>query len=651
MQKAWDLISTFPSTYRKKLVLLCRAQEVIIGVEGNLLAIQTSLDILPPISARTRDFQVYLQFVHDFHSWIKSPTLSSIILDMCRSTPLATSEIADQILSSWGKEVSVCEKDEDELHFDFSCWFDDRCFDRPLVEGTPANPEMATKIHLALLKWRRKCTEIILFPRMSRKLVSRDTIRKWSEVFGYNWEVDEDEGGVEMTQETLEKIYHNFGVQLGGECEIRQKWYKHGVSPRTYFAQGGDSFWKSRFVQEIAGTLTESLSVTDPISRLNPGRIRLKDRASYLRIYDLTSFTSNHQECKHFLEKIIEFCSGYEVTIVDAREGLVTIDLGILLSVYNQMNDRPGYILEQICKELADVEEYHNRAGFLGVYGNINFSTFLHGASLLMMVQSEDEVNVAGDDAHYSETPGLEYIADRIIQANGRVERTKEFRSDEIGAVCLKRGLVQVDVMCLQKLMTIFPSFANIGQLFGYCPPQFRRSNLSRHESRKLVGNELFRFFRSLSLCEVSDDLDIIHDLIRAIYESACLPKAGSLPPYGDILVPVLPDTPITLISISPLELLLHMHFTDGAVLPRIYRDETDDEFDHSLLVAGGVWNSPMSRYLKYLGVLEYVKSEEMEEVIWGIDAYNRLVDLYSGRLRRMYTFSCVVDVPVHLLF
>lgn len=646
----WQKVSVMPTKERKRLVLLCRAQEVVYNDPHNLLCIQAGLTYLPTESGIPPEEKRFFHFIRTIEHLIKSPVTSSIVLDICRSAPLDPSEVEAQKLKSWGKEIAICERSEDSLSFDYSCWFVEGCESRPIVAGIPPNPSMAYRIRLALEQWKRQVSDAIHYPRMSRKQVSSSTMRDWERISGRKWEVDEREGGVEMTQETLEKIYHQYGIEVMGSCEIRQKWYKSGLVPRTYFAQGGTAYSKAKHIQGMAGMLTEQLSSTHPILRLSPARIRLRSSSSYLRIYDLTGFTSNHCECKHFLDQLALWCHDTEVSIVDAREGLVRVNLGVLLSSYNQsMNYTPGYSMERMDPDLYLEEFFHNRAGFLGVYGNINFSTFVHGASLLMIVQSEDEANIAGDDAHYSEEPGFEDVSDRVIAANGITEPTKEFRADQIGAVCLKRGVIQVDQRCLPKQMIVFPSFANLGSLFRYNPPQFPRKDQSRTERIRMVGAELFRFLRGLFLSGIRTHLDEVHDILRAYYECASLPKLGSLPPYSDTLIPALPDFPAELISISPLERLLHNHFSGGAVLPKIFEVGDVDDSHDPVLLSGGSWQGTMTSKLKYLEVLEYVTKEEITEALWGIDAYNRIIDIYSGVGSKLYTFHCICDVPVEL--
>lgn len=485
---------------------------------------------------------------------------------------------------------------------------------------------------------------------MSNKMISHATKRNYESMFGREWVTDEKEGGIEMTQETLEKLYHDYGVEVPGPCEIRQKWYQSGITPRTYFASGGTAYSISKYIQEMASDLTAELDTTHPISRLNPARLVLKDASQYLRIYDLSGFTSNHWECKRFLDELASWCTGHYTTIVDAREGLVRKDIGAMISEYNQsMNYCADYSLEKIGLEFDEMLGYHNRAGFLGVYGNINFSTFVHGASLLMVVQSTDEVNVAGDDAHYVETSGFESVADLTINANGYLEWSKVFRSDQVGAVCLKRGLEQIDQRIIPFMMAIFPSFSNLGRLFGYNAPQFPNERMTGRQKLSLVGNELFRFLRGLHLSGITDDLDKAIDIIQAIYVSASLPKLGSLPPYGDVLIPVCPTVPSDIHDHSPLGILLRYHFDDGVVLPRCQKPGELDESRDPPLSEYCTWVGRSTAKLRYLEVLEYVVKEDMTEVMFGTAAYERLVDMYSRALPKFYEWKCIAPIPIEL--
>jgi hypothetical protein len=104
-----------------------------------------------------------------------------------------------------------------------------------------------------------------------------------------------------------------------------------------------------------------------------------------------------------------------------------------------------------------DLVRVHNVAGFLGVYGNLMSCTFVHGVSVLMMIDNPDKLNVAGDDGHAAiSRSNVDTLFD-VIRGNGVVERSKLYSTDEEGSICLKRGIVQFNLQLLQKRMVILP--------------------------------------------------------------------------------------------------------------------------------------------------------------------------------------------------
>jgi len=159
---------------------------------------------------------------------------------MCRSCPLTQKEIVEEKMKSWGKEFHVCEREPLPARFDWDALFEDP--HRRLLPDVPPNPQMAAYIHSILVRWRHRQKLKLHYPRMSRKQQSRDTIRDYERIFDVRWESDQREGGVEFTQERIESIYCETGIRLNGVVEMRQKWYRSGTVPRTYFASGGTAY-------------------------------------------------------------------------------------------------------------------------------------------------------------------------------------------------------------------------------------------------------------------------------------------------------------------------------------------------------------------------------------------------------------------------
>lgn len=647
----WLTISRFPPSYRKSLILCCRAQVAPSSDQDTLLSNQVFGSLHP--SDPEDVYTSFCRLLQDMNHLITSPIFSALIIDFCRSSPMQLSDVLSSRLKSWGKEISILEGEPRESSMNFRVWFEPLYFRESFVPSADPNPDMASHIHSLLVQWRSRQSQKTFFPRMSRKMVSLSTIRSWEYFEGRTWITREREGGVEFTQETVERYYHHTGVKLGGGCEIRQKWYRSGVSPRTYFCQGGDAFHSSKFVQEMFTDLVDSLICTDHTSRLNPTRILLQID-QYLRIYDLSGFSSNHHEQKFFLQHLARFCEGYTVQLFDAREGLIVYDLGALISEYNQNNIRSPYSLERFDGDFASVDSFHNVAGFLGVYGNLMTCTFVHGASLLQRFKDPDDINCAGDDVHFAETPGLEYLADPLIRANGVVERSKEFDSREEGAVCLKRGITQQGCRLLQKLMVIWPSFSGIGALFGFYPPQFPMEKLSRDEKLNIVGTELLRFLRSLFTAQIYDGLEYVVEFLHRLYSEASLPGEGSLPQFGGKwLMPVLPKSPEDILGSSPIRQLVNNFYVNGVVLPKRV-DPWYEESTQSIpcdLYSGVSWEGFTSPYIKYLEALEYVRKDSILVFYSGLQGYDLLVQEFEYPQRQVYNFTIIRDVPLVLKF
>jgi hypothetical protein len=475
-----------------------------------------------------------------------------------------------------------------------------------------------------------------------------DTVRDYELKFNEKWE-----GNTQFDQVFVENLYHHYNIKLAGVAEIRQVWTKAHNTPRTYFAAGGTTYQASKYIQGIANILTSTLRTVDPRFRTNPARILLDGDDTYLRIYDLTGFTSNHSECKYFLNELANWCYGTPVNVVDVREGVVQHDLGDLISNYNlTCNHNASFSYEKIDKSLRYGYGSHTRAGFLGVYGNISFSTYLHGACLLMSLFGEDQANVAGDDAHYVQYRGYEYYNDIFILANGTFEESKVFTSDQEGAVCLKRSVARVGDRVIPKPMIIFPSFATLGASFGFVSPQFTppKYQQSRSLQVSIAANDIFRFLTHYYRAGDITDAATVYDVMKAYYKISRFPLYGVLPPYGEMLIPALPDTPEGLLEVSPLKLLLQNHFTGTACVPRCLSPGMVDESKGLVdIYEGLVWIGSSSKKLNLIESLGYIVKEVEYEMLMGLDAYNALIGMYEGPSFRAYRYHCLMDVPITL--
>jgi hypothetical protein len=633
---------------RKRVILLCRAQCVPDPHCDSLLRRQAFPHSTKYRSSYRAEDDVQ-SFARQYEEDISHPLFSSLVIDIAKSLPLAAPEIQKAKLDSWGKEISLCEGVRRPYHFDFRCWFDAKCRDIPLLPTMPANPDMADEIRTTLQMWKLSMRGRTFYPSMSTKLVSRSTIREHNYFAEHQVEVEE--SGSEFSQVELERFYHEHGFELGGVCEIRQKWYRHGLKPRTYFAQGGESYQSSKYLQDVFNALVDFFISSNHTARLNPSRLRPADD-EYCRIYDLSGFTSNEHEQLPFLKGLAKFCEGTMVKIVDSREGLVAADLGDLISEYALYNDEPKYSREKLLDQ--DVAECrHTIASFLGVYGNLMTCTFPHAASLAYGVGSSSKVNVAGDDAHFLQRRGEEKKITPFIRANGVVERSKEFSTDEEGAVCLKRGLVQEDNRLYQKMMIIWPSLAVTSFVLKgvHLPSQFGRMFKSRGEARLALGTELLRFLQSLHWERADFDLDQVLDYLRALYTQTGFPPSGQLPQLGaPYLVPALPEHPIDLLE-CPIRRLASLHYSGGVVLSeRLPRNEVEEiQFENA--GTGYEWFGHMSRKIVYFEKMGWVSSSPRKKLYTGLEGFDRLIKEFYDPDPVVYEFVVICPIPEEFHF
>jgi len=650
----WIKISSLPASYRKSLVLLCRAQFVPNESSTTLLALQAYPDSFRNRHGYTDHDNVLRDIVANYEDLIQSALFSGLLLDMCRSSPMDIRDINEEHIKSWGKEYSVCTRHRLPHRINFRVLFDPQYRNESITPYVAPNPMMASYCYATLIRWRDEVCSKIHFPRVSAKQSSYSTQRNWESLTGQKWVNTTREGGVEFNQRVLERFYHETGVHIPGDSEMRQKWYKSGTSPRTYFAQGGTHYEKSKYTQEMFLDLVDLFNPTNHVSRLNPSRIMMIHPDDYLRIYDLSSFTSNCHEQMEFISHLATFCSGWKIRLFDSCYGEIEEDLGVLISEYNQIcNNFPKFSVERIDKGLVEAPISHSNASFLGVYGNLASCTALHGLVVVQACDTPDDLNIAGDDGHFREKPGFEDISTDLIRSIGVVERSKEFDSREEGAVCLKRGLYQHGLRIFQKLMVIWPSFHTLGSLLGFRSPQFSPfdSGLSRDDFRDMVGNEMLRFLSHLYYAQVGDNLDVVLWFLREYWNETSLPEYGCLPQCGSrYLCPVLPTSPEDILNEHPLEKLTRVCYNGSAMVCVEWTNDTiSDEGSSIGFSAGFEWRGRMTKYLAHMQNLGFLRSEKLKEFVWGEVGLDKLRRDFDPDRVPVYDFLMLADVPPHL--
>jgi len=639
---AFFYINNFSHSERKKIISCCRSQTIPFPLDSTQLSRNIGFDgctsARPGLCTKHRNLHDYFS---RFQEYIQSPDYAGMIIDFCICRPFNPEETEEIKRSAFAKEIRVMESEPLPSSFNYQVFFDPLRFNERLHHSTPPNPEMACLVYEILCRWRANQSGRIYYPRRSGKKVARSTISHWERLEGREW--DEEMYGT-FSQHVIEKYEHETGHSLEGPCEMRQKWYRSGITPRTYYAMGGTAYRLSKHLQGAFGDLVDLLPSTNHTLRLNPTRILLEED-EHLFIYDLFAFSSNYHEQRHFLDALAEFCFGTKVIIVDAVDGMVEVDLGRLISDYNQMNTLPEYSLERVSLEYQDRVQRQHIAGFLGVYGNLMTCTFIHGASVLQLVIEPSRLNVAGDDGHFARNR-FKPLSDDIpmIRANGVLETSKTFSTEEDGSICLKRGLVQVEGRLFQKRMLVWPSLGLVAELLGSPIEHLAPSKKTKEELREAVSLEVLRFLTALHFLEEIDCYEEVLSYLKTLYRLCELPTVGSVPQLeGTFLCPILPTT-LGELSYHPLQYLLSYHWKGAALVPKRLRDTTMMP-QVVRWEEGFVVERTLSPFLSYMDTLGYIELLPCELLVFGESGFDRLMSEFLDFSPRVYDVR-VVGVP-----
>jgi hypothetical protein len=186
-------------------------------------------------------------------------------------------------------------------------------------------------------------------------------------------------------------------------------------------------------------------------------------------IYDYTSFTSSLDEMKAFTRELACFFRGVTVWLVGEKDGLEPMDLGDLLDEYNQACNCDAFF--DVSKVLHQEEPslLQHTCGMLGVPGDIQGKTFLHGIHTAFICASLHKSKCIGDDGRLNTI--LRTMIDRIVlesrlQNLGKIvlEKTEEFEYDDDDDYELraweyaKRPFLRIRNRVLQFEMLTFPT-------------------------------------------------------------------------------------------------------------------------------------------------------------------------------------------------
>jgi hypothetical protein len=622
---------------RKQLITLCRG--LSIPSHGTSLFAKTS-HILTLISRSS---------IHEtITNLYTNPLTNGLLIALSISLPLSDKAIRETYTRMLAKEMMVMETSPLPSIINYNCFFG--AFNEPIHPSLPANPRQASAINAIIDRWILSLeTKPLITPHITNKLCSKATQDLVRDRYP-DYTTFEEEGA---TQADLEYLYMVEGDKLlDSPSEVKQRWYTSQLLPRTYYAAGAEAYHKSKYLRDALNSLCDFLPPTERFARVNPHRILLSSAQSHAIIYDLTSFTSNMHEQRHFLERLALYCRGHTVRILDACEGVIDVDLGVLLSEYNELNTQSRYSSTRLLG--SNLELAHHVAGFLGVFGNLSSCTFLHGAVMSQLVENFSQLGVAGDDGCIDSLD--DYTTYFVIRLLGLAEDSKGYTTLDAGnQIYLKRPIHQV----LGRLFSeSFALYSMIEHLFEEDDKRFFPTRRAKHERLGSLASSIISYLRSLTRIQLSAiEREGIFTFLQGIYRLSGFPEAGHVPyihteypnQIGRLPVTLIPAISLEGIGQEPIEITIKSLYDGVAVLPE--RIDEPILLDNDSCYAGSSFICTGSSVLSYYRKLGFVELLQGEVVYTGEDGLQRLLRHYSySRDYAVYTVNVLRDVPDHLL-
>jgi hypothetical protein len=583
------------------------------------------------------------------------PLSSAIILDIIRCSDLDDFVVEDARAKGWVTEMKLAvTKTIPECNF-FPFFFP-RAFSDSIHESLPIRPDLCKRIHARFHQFRTQITGNWYYPRATHKNMSRSTRRDFEQNFRTSLD-----GYPVFGQDDWQRVYHETGYQIDGVCELRQKWYTHGMKPRTYVAMGGLAYRDCRFLQDFFTDLVNAFPATNHITRLQPNRLFLSwdDPNDHYRIYDLSSFTSNCKEQKKFISALKEFFRGCLIVIVDERLGPLECDLGDLLDRYEETCiHEPLLSFERSFKNEYGPESDpvgHARASMLGIFGNLMTCTLAHYLLVAPCVEGDMEINIAGDDGLVLETLLNRYHLDAAIGLVGDCAEDKTMRSDDVSAVCLKRPLAEERPTLVLGYNIIPPNLATtVSQLLGRpCNSRFEFSDLedkSVVDRLDVLGKDLLRF---LEACYAQGIDEYRADEVCKGFKKLASSILKFTPVSGPLsqLHYVWPLSPrdYSFYTISPITVYAWLFCTGLS----FHKRQLESVSSSDLRWSGDVATGNSDRRLVLLERLGYVEKTPYLETLNGYESCARWLTMQKAPFFEpvLYQYLCCKDIPSSFIY
>jgi len=591
-----------------------------------------------------------------------NPTISSVILSLALSVKPSAARIKELFRESVSKEVKVMESTPRPARINWDVFFKPtpgQCFvtDHQRNDATP----QVLEVHAALRRFRNKVSFSRIWPHATTRGISRSaqlSLLKSRTVRSGVPLVNSDSS---LCSLDVVRHYIHTSKWCSGICELKQKWYPHGLSPRSYFSQGGDAIRVSAYLRNFFNDLCDSYIPTERFSRVDGNRLRCPPGGHFL-IYDLTSFTSNFHEQERLLRSMASFFRGTTVFLIGPCLSLIERDLGDMIDEYcDTVNVLPPY---EFNKEILDLgwpfpELHHRVAGFLGVPGNIASCTWAHGVSVGASLLDWSHQSAAGDDGVTGVNDKSESEVRKTVNSLGLFHSDKASTTLDTGhASYLKRRFEQIGDAGRMYTRVDFPLLGAVNTILEE-DLRFPKLSEDRGRMRKSVASSVAKVFRDVFATTkgvIPDDvLGFLLQFLGEVYTKAGLPRHGMVRKmYGSDLEST--NNRIDAAVVFPLQeryfrrdpdVLLCEEFLPWSLEVPIQTDVELSFSDGERWNKGETFLSQSSRPLEQLVRLGYAVRRESERMtVYGLEAREYFRRLVSGDFRKQqFEYESLVEL------
>jgi len=440
-------ILSLPLSLRKDLLGLCRSQSLPLphsSVRAGFSHLST-LCLIPSFPSRSLDKTSYIQMSLESLIFLYSDLFldhltCSIISHGLRIAPITDpDDFHTSQAQAISKELSAAITRFPHTTLDFRPILSSSAQHRSLPFSTrlPPSEEVASDTYIQFVGLRSRFSNAILYPRGGSKTVGTAVSSQfWDSYYrhGLCFKHDGSSNSVvdQVTTDDCLRMYQETRGYPSGPVEVRSSWKYSQISPRVYYARGGDVQVAAQYMQEIVNILIDEFPEVHRLNRFSPPREQLLDIDVEV-IYDYSSFTSLLDAVIPFVDSLSQFFQGTLVHVVDPVMGLVPMDLGDMFAEYNRVCNHYGDfdISRLSVLEMSQNPIFQHTCGMLGVEGNIFLATLLHGLHL-RFIAGLHRSRCVGDDArfHFPTSDGMLSLSDKeyllwLLESIGEINSDK----------------------------------------------------------------------------------------------------------------------------------------------------------------------------------------------------------------------------------